>query len=174
MKESTLGTDNLNDDAPAHFFLPYRRGVGMMVFNGDGKIFIGKRLDTRNDTWQMPQGGIKEDETVREAAVRELYEETNMIDLKIIYESPSWLYYDLPEFLIGKLWDGRYRGQKQKWLLVRFFGTEAVIDIKKSFAEFSHWKWTDIEELPDVVTPFKKHLYASVVEEFRDIVKNHI
>jgi putative (di)nucleoside polyphosphate hydrolase len=174
MKGPTLEFDNLNDDAPAHFFLPYRRGVGMMVFNKDGKIFIGKRIDVKNNTWQMPQGGIKEDETVKEAGLRELYEETNMIDLKIIHESDHWLYYDLPEFLIGKLWDGQYRGQKQKWLLVKFYGPDSVINIKKSSAEFSKWKWADIEKLPDVVTPFKKHLYISVVEEFRDIVKQNI
>jgi putative (di)nucleoside polyphosphate hydrolase len=171
MIDPTQEFNRSDDEGLEHFSLPYRRGVGLMVFNQNRDIFIGKRIDTKTDTWQMPQGGIKEDETVAEAGLRELYEETNMVDVKIIAETQNWLYYDLPTFLIDRLWDGQYRGQKQKWLLVRFFGPDSVIDIKKSSAEFKKWKWIGLDKVPEIVTPFKKHLYTSVVEEFRDIIK---
>ena len=162
----------LESDVPEHFSLPYRRGVGLMVINKEKKIFVGKRIDTKNDTWQMPQGGIKEDETVVEAGLRELREETNMTDVEIITETKNWLYYDLPAFLIEKLWEGQYRGQKQKWLLMHFFGVDAVIDIKTSVAEFKKWQWLDLDKIPEIVTPFKKHLYASVVNEFRKTIED--
>jgi putative (di)nucleoside polyphosphate hydrolase len=171
MRECNPDFHFADTDEADQYALPYRRGVGMMVFNEEGKIFIGKRITSKNDTWQMPQGGIKEDETVIEAGLRELYEETNMMDIKIICESRRWLYYDLPQFLVGRLWDGQYRGQKQKWLLASFHGMESVINVKKSHAEFDAWKWLDIEKIPDVVVPFKKHIYVSVVEEFRDTIK---
>ena len=153
------------------YTLPYRRGVGMMVFNQEGKIFVGKRIASKNDAWQMPQGGIKDDETAMEAGYRELFEETNMIEIDVVRESPKWRYYDLPESLVNRLWDGQYRGQKQKWLLVRFYGPEAAIDITKSYAEFDQWKWINIEDVPSIAVPFKKNIYVSVVEEFKDLIK---
>ena len=172
MKERIKALECSSGDNPEHFSLPYRRGVGLMVINKEKNVFVGQRIDTKNDTWQMPQGGIKEDETVYEAGVRELKEETNMVDVQIIAETKNWLYYDLPEFLIGKLWEGQYRGQKQKWLLMYFFGNDSTIDVKTSSAEFQKWQWLDLSEIPEIVIPFKKHLYSSVVKEFHGIIKD--
>ena len=150
--------------------LPYRRGVGVMILNSVKKVFVGKRIDTKNNAWQMPQGGIDEDETLLEAGVRELFEETNIQNIEILAETKNWLYYDLPEFLIGRLWGGKYRGQKQKWLLIKFTGNDEEININKSNQEFKQWKWIEVEELPEVVVAFKKQLYTSIVKEFASII----
>jgi len=152
--------------------LPYRRGVGLMVVNKENKIFVGKRLDSKGDIWQMPQGGIDGDETVVEAGFRELSEETNIINAELIAESQGWFYYDVPDFLVGKLWDGKYRGQKQKWLLLRFLGEEKDINISTTNPEFAEWKWIEIDMLPELVVSFKKTLYTSIIEEFREQVKS--
>ena len=172
MKENIKDLKSDDNNCTERFSLPYRRGVGLMVINKDKEVFVGKRIDTKNDTWQMPQGGIKEDETVIEAGFRELQEETMINEVEVIAETKNWLYYDLPEFLIGKLWEGRYRGQKQKWLLMNFFGNDSAIDVKTSSAEFKKWNWLELDKIPEVIIPFKKHLYSSVVEEFRNIIKN--
>ncbi len=152
---------------PTYTKLPYRRGVGMMILNENKQVFVGKRIDTRVDIWQMPQGGIDEDETIKEAALRELKEETNITSVQIISVSRRWFYYDVPEFLIGKLWNGKYRGQKQKWVLFKFTGKEDEININTADAEFEEWKWVDINSLPNLVIDFKKRLYISIVDEFK-------
>jgi len=170
MKTKTKNSDFNNNLVSEHIALPYRRGVGLMVLNKKKEIFLGKRIDTKNSTWQMPQGGIKDDETVIEAGLRELYEETNMEDIEVIAETQNWLYYDLPEFLVEKLWEGQYRGQKQKWLLINFLGTESSIDISKSTAEFKKWQWMEIDKVPSIATPFKKHLYSLVLKEFHSAI----
>lgn len=152
--------------------LPYRRGVGMMILNNENKIFVGKRLDSKGDIWQMPQGGIDGDETVVEAAFRELSEETNIKNAELVAESKDWFYYDVPDFLVEKLWDGKYRGQKQKWLLFRFLGDEKDINICTTNPEFEEWKWVEMNALPELVVSFKKTLYQSIIEEFREKVNS--
>lgn len=157
---------------PRYIDLPYRRGVGIMIVNKDKKVFVGKRIDSKNNCWQMPQGGIDGDETVKEAGLREMFEETNIKTVKFVSETRMWLYYDIPEFLIGKLWGGRYRGQKQKWILVRFFGDDSEIKIDKQNREFKTWQWIDINDLPEVVISFKKHIYNSVIKSFTPLIKD--
>jgi putative (di)nucleoside polyphosphate hydrolase len=151
--------------------LPYRRGVGMMILGKNNLVFVGKRFDSKGDTWQMPQGGIDGDETVIEAGLRELSEETNIKNVQILAESKNWFYYDVPDFLVGKLWDGQYRGQKQKWLLLQFLGDESEINISTENPEFAEWKWVDIEMLPELIVSFKKTLYNSIVKEFSPYIK---
>jgi len=146
--------------------LPYRRGVGMMILNKDGLVFVGKRFDSKGDTWQMPQGGIDGDETVIEAGLRELIEETNIKSVEVLEESKNWFYYDVPDFLVGKLWEGRYRGQKQKWLLLKFTGNDSEINISTKDPEFVEWKWVEMAQLPELIVSFKKILYHSIIKEF--------
>ena len=157
---------------PRYIDLPYRRGVGIMILNKENKVFVGKRIDSKNNSWQMPQGGIDGDETVKEAGLREMFEETNIRTVEFISETKTWMYYDIPEFLIGKLWGGRYRGQKQKWILVRFCGDNSEINIDKQNREFKSWRWIDIEELPEVVISFKKQIYNSVIKSFVDLIND--
>lgn len=156
----------VRDESSNRMSLPYRRGVGLMVLNKDNRVLVGKRLDSKGDIWQMPQGGIDGDETVIEAAFRELLEETSISSVELISESKNWFYYDVPDFLVGKLWDGKYRGQKQKWILLRFIGDEKEINISTSHPEFGEWKWVDVDLLPELVVSFKRNLYNSIVEEF--------
>ncbi len=158
--------------APRYIDLPYRRGVGIMIINKNKKVFVGKRIDSKNNSWQMPQGGIDGDETVQEAGIREMFEETNIKTFEFISETPHWLYYDIPEFLIGKLWGGRYRGQKQKWILVKFCGDDTEVNIDKQHREFKTWKWIDLQELPEVVIAFKKQIYVSVISDFLATINN--
>ncbi|MEO0348074.1 MAG: RNA pyrophosphohydrolase, partial [Pseudomonadota bacterium] len=140
--------------------LPYRPGVGMMVVNSNNQCFVGKRVDTKADAWQMPQGGIDGEENPAEAALRELYEETGIKSVRIIAETKLWYYYDLPDYLINKLWDGKYRGQKQKWFLMEFFGDEKQINLEQGpITEFLAWRWVDVISLQDIIIPFKKKLY---------------
>ncbi len=153
--------------------LPYRPCAGIMLANKDGKIFVGQRLDNPgSDAWQMPQGGIDEGEEPREAALRELTEETGISSnlVEIIRQSSEEYYYDLPKELIGKIWQGKWRGQRQWWFLMRFEGADSDIDITTAHAEFSRWKWSDVNELPETVVPFKKHLYEKIIAEFSDLI----
>lgn len=154
--------------------LPYRPCVGVMLVNGDGQVFVGKRIDNKEgDAWQMPQGGVDEGEDLRPAALRELAEETGVREdlVTIIAQSREELLYDLPDELIGKLWKGRYRGQRQTWFLLRFAGEDADIDLNAHDpAEFLEWKWVAPETLPDIIVPFKKRVYRTVLEEFRDLI----
>ena len=154
--------------------LPYRPCVGVMLVNGEGLVFVGKRIDTREgDFWQMPQGGIDPGEEVRAAALRELWEETGVTEahVTLLAQTREELLYDLPDELLGKLWGGRYRGQRQHWMLARFTGEDhhVVLDAHDP-AEFCDWKWVRPEELPDLIVPFKKRVYRAVIDEFRDLI----
>ena len=151
--------------------LPYRSNVGIMLINDDGHVFVGQRLDNNQNAWQMPQGGIDCDEDPQSAAYRELLEETGIEqeNVKFLAKSSKWLLYDLPEDLIPKLWDGKYRGQKQKWFLFKFLGTNRDINISTEHPEFSNWKWMPKENLLEEIVPFKKSIYESVLREFERI-----
>jgi putative (di)nucleoside polyphosphate hydrolase len=148
---------------------PYRRGVGIALIDKRGRVFVGQRIDTTG-AWQMPQGGIDHRESARAAAWRELKEETGTGKARIIAESRGWLTYDLPKRLQGKVWGGKYRGQKQKWFLMLFSGTRRDIDLSAHAPEFSRWKWLPFDELPDVIVGFKRALYRKVVAEFAEDV----
>ena len=150
--------------------LPYRSNVGMMVLNKSGEVFVAQRLEHYANAWQMPQGGIDPGEDAREAALRELEEETGITRDKvtIITETQGWITYELPPDLISKLWDGKYRGQKQKWFLLRFFGEDIDINIETEEPEFSAWKWIAPSSLPEVIVPFKRDVYVAVLEAFQN------
>jgi putative (di)nucleoside polyphosphate hydrolase len=154
--------------------LPYRPCVGVMLVNAEGKVFVGKRIDNKEgDAWQMPQGGMDPGEDVLAAGYRELAEETGVTQasVKLIARGEEELFYDLPPELLGKLWKGKYRGQRQHWLLMRFTGSDADIDLEAHDPpEFCEWKWVDPEQLPDLIVPFKKRVYRAVLEMFRDLI----
>lgn len=154
--------------------LGYRPCVGVMMVNPDGKVFVGKRIDTKEgDWWQMPQGGVDPGEDLADAALRELAEETgaSAASVSLIGRLDEPMRYDLPEELIGKLWGGQYRGQEQVWFLARFNGAEEELDLNlHSEPEFSEYRWVDPEDLPDLIVPFKKRVYRAVVEGFRALV----
>jgi putative (di)nucleoside polyphosphate hydrolase len=149
-----------------HLSLPYRPGVGMMIINSDNKIFVGKRVDTKVIAWQMPQGGIVPGETPSVAALREMSEEIGSNKGYIIAESKYWYSYDVPAFLIPKLWNGNFRGQKQRWFLIRFTGTNEDINVNTKDPEFDEWRWTSLDELLSIIIPFKRKLYQAIVREF--------
>lgn len=150
--------------------LPYRKGVGMMIINDKEEIFVGKRIDTKIEAWQMPQGGIDLGETPSSAALREMHEEIGCSFGYIIAESRNWYSYDVPNFLIPKLWHGQYRGQKQRWFLIKFTGLDSDININTSAPEFDEWRWASIEELPHIIIPFKRKLYEAVLSEFKSLL----
>ena len=147
--------------------LPLRLGIGAVVLNKDNKVFVGKRKDNPIDKWQMPQGGVDEGENLVDAMKRELKEETSIINIKIIKEIDDWMEYELPEYLIGKIWKGRYRGQKQKWFVVKFLGKDDEINLKTNNQEFIDWKWLNVENLPSVIVNFKKEIYKKLVPIIR-------
>lgn len=146
--------------------LPYRPCVGIMLVNDKNQVFVGQRLDTKVEAWQMPQGGIDEGEDARTALLRELFEETGIAAhlVNIVAQADREFYYDLPDDLIGKIWGGKYRGQRQIWFLLRFLGTDADINIETAHQEFRAWSWVDPQSLPDLIVPFKRQLYHDVVE----------
>ncbi len=148
--------------------LPYRPCVGVMLVNAAGEAFVGQRLDRYSDAWQMPQGGVDKDEDPRDAALRELEEETGVTrDLVTIEaESTQWLPYELPHDLVPKLWKGRFRGQQQKWFLMRFNGTDEQVNIATAEPEFSAWQWMPVEQLLDSIVPFKREVYTALLKEF--------
>lgn len=150
--------------------LPYRRNVGVMLVNADGHAFVGQRLDSEVAAWQMPQGGIDKGEDARAAALRELQEETGVSpDLVTIEaESDGWIAYDLPHDLVPRIWKGRYRGQQQKWFLMRFHGSDSDVSIDLDHPEFSEWRWLPVGELVGAIVPFKRAVYEQVVAAFAD------
>lgn len=149
--------------------LPYRRNVGIMLVNADNLVFVAQRIDNPGPALQMPQGGIDKGEDPRTAALRELEEETGVrADLvTVVAETEEWITYDLPTELLHKLWGGKYRGQEQKWFLLRFHGSDSEINIETDHPEFSEWHWLPLEDVPERIVPFKKDVYQQVVAAFR-------
>jgi len=152
-----------------HDDLPYRPCVGIMLLNREGLIFVGKRIDQTVEGWQMPQGGIDNGETPEQAALRELEEEIGTRNAKFLRALDDWLTYDLPSHLLGVALRGRYRGQKQKWVAMRFLGADCDINVQTSEPEFQQWKWLAIEALPRLIVPFKRDTYMKVISAFRDL-----
>jgi putative (di)nucleoside polyphosphate hydrolase len=154
--------------------LPYRPCVGVMLVNAASKVFVGKRIDNREgDWWQMPQGGVDKGEDLRAAAYRELREETGAQEKHVTFlaQTREELLYDLPEELMGKLWGGKYRGQRQTWFLGRFAGSDTDIDLNAHTPpEFEDWRWVEPELLPELIVPFKKQVYRTVLDEFRALI----
>ena len=148
--------------------LPYRPGAGVMLLNREGKVFVAQRLDNSLEAWQMPQGGLDEGEEAEAGALRELEEETGISPdhVEIVARTPGELTYDLPDDLVGKLWKGKWRGQRQTWFLCRFTGTDDDVNIETPHPEFRAWKWADPAELPAMIVPFKRKLYEEVLEAF--------
>jgi putative (di)nucleoside polyphosphate hydrolase len=148
----------------------YRRGVGVMLLNRDGKVFVGARIDNTDEAWQMPQGGIDKGEEPWNTALRELEEETGISPnlVERVATCPERLKYDLPEELRGKLWGGKYVGQDQDWFLARFLGNDTDVNIRTKHPEFRQWKWVEPREVPELIVPFKRDLYRRLLREFAD------
>ena len=147
-----------------------RTGVGIILLNNENKIFVGKRKDNPVDKWQMPQGGVDEGEDFHTAMKRELHEETSIKNIKIIKEINQLYEYELPKDLIGIIWKGKFRGQKQKWFIAKFLGNENEINLNTKQPEFIEWKWIDAEKLPEVIVNFKKNLYLSLLKEIKLVI----
>ena len=150
--------------------LPLRIGVGIIVLNKDNKVFVGKRIDNPKNFWQMPQGGVDVGEDLLSAAFRELEEETSIKNVKLIQEINGTITYELPDHLLGIIWKGKYKGQKQKWFLMKFIGDEKEIDINTKNPEFLDWKWIDLDQITEVVVDFKLHVYKELQEKVRKII----
>ena len=150
--------------------LPLRNGVGIIVLNNKNKVFVARRIDNPKNFWQMPQGGVDKGESLLEAAYRELEEETNITNVKLIKEIEGTLTYELPAHLLGKIWKGKYKGQKQKWFLMRFLGLDSDINIKTKNPEFIEWKWINLEQITNVVVDFKLHVYKNLKEKINKII----
>ena len=162
-----MGKRKKMDEAETSDKRPYRRGVGVVLFNAEGKVFAAQRNDMPGEAWQLPQGGIDAGESPLEAALRELKEETGVTSVELLAETDRWLSYDLPEDLARKAWRGRYRGQTQKWFALRFTGENSEVDLNHHSPEFTTWRWSDLASLPTLIVPFKRDLYRALVEEFR-------
>lgn len=150
--------------------LPMRTGVGIILLNSENKIFVGKRKDNPGDKWQMPQGGVDNGEDFITAMRRELHEETSIKNIKVIKEINQLYEYELPKNLIGIIWKGKYRGQKQKWFITKFLGNEKEINLNTKQPEFIEWKWIDAEKLPEVIVDFKKNLYLNLLKEIKLVI----
>ena len=145
--------------------LPLRIGVGIVLLNHENKVFVGKRIDNPANSWQMPQGGVDKNENLLQAAKRELAEETSVKTVEVIKELNEWLTYDLPKNLLGKLWKGKYRGQKQKWFIMKFLGKNDEINIRTKRPEFLDWKWINSSDLPEIAVDFKVNIYKKMAKE---------
>ena len=152
--------------------LPLRIGVGIVLLNNRNEVFVGKRIDNPKNFWQMPQGGVDDNENLLEAAKRELEEENGVKTIKLIKEINEWLEYDLPKNLLGKIWNGKYRGQKQKWFVMKFLGDINEINIKTKSPEFLDWKWIKVSELPNVAVNFKINIYKKIEKELTNLEPN--
>ena len=150
--------------------LPLRNGVGVVVLNKDNKVFVAKRIDNPKDFWQMPQGGVNKDEDFLKAAYRELEEETSIRSVELIKELEGTITYELPDRLLGIIWKGKYKGQKQKWFLMKFTGEEKEINIKTKNPEFLDWKWINLDQITEVVVNFKLQVYKELKEKVKKIV----
>ena len=152
--------------------LPLRSGVGIVLLNNENKIFVAKRIDNPKNFWQMPQGGVDKDEDFLSAAYRELEEETSITKVKLLYQIDEMITYELPNHLLGKIWKGRFRGQKQKWFLMRYLGKDNEINIRTKKPEFLDWKWVNLEEITELVVDFKLHVYQEVQAKVKNILVN--
>ena len=150
--------------------LPLRTGVGIVLLNGENKIFVARRIDNPKNFWQMPQGGVDDGEDFLTAAYRELEEETSIKKVEVIKEIDETITYELPDHLLGIIWKGKYKGQKQKWFLMRFLGNDEEINIKTNKPEFLEWKWIDVDKLTEVVVDFKFHVYKELKEKIKKII----
>ena len=150
--------------------LPLRTGVGIIVLNKENKVFVAKRIDNPKNFWQMPQGGVDEGEDFLKAAFRELKEETSIKNVELMKELDGTITYELPDHLLGIIWKGKYRGQKQKWFLMKFTGEENEINIKTKNPEFLEWKWIDLSEITEVVVDFKLHVYKKLKEKVEKLI----
>ena len=150
--------------------LPLRTGVGIIVLNKDNKVFVAKRIDNAKNFWQMPQGGVDEGENFLNAAYRELEEETSIKSVELIEELEGTITYELPDHLLGIIWRGKYKGQKQKWFLMRFIGEEKEINIKTKNPEFLEWKWIELDQITELVVDFKLHVYTELKEKVKKII----
>ena len=150
--------------------LPLRNGVGIVVLNNKNKVFVAKRIDNPKYHWQMPQGGVDKGENFLDAAYRELEEETSIKNVKLIQEIDGTMTYELPDHLLGIIWKGKYKGQKQKWFLMRYLGSDNEINIKTDKPEFSEWKWIDLDMITDVAVDFKHHIYKELKEKIKKII----
>ena len=151
--------------------LPLRIGVGVIIFNNNNNIFVGKRKDNPIDKWQMPQGGVDKGENYISAMRRELLEETSIKSIKILKELEGFYEYELPENLVGIIWKGKFRGQRQKWFITKFFGNENEINLNTKHPEFIDWKWISPEKLPEVIVDFKKNLYVKLLSEIKKFIE---
>jgi len=150
--------------------LPMRIGVGIIILNNENKVFVGKRKDNPVNKWQMPQGGVNKDEDYHTAMKRELFEETSIKNIKILKEIDGMLEYELPKNLIGIIWKGKFRGQKQKWFIAKFLGPDNEINLNTKHPEFIEWKWISVEMLPEVIVDFKKKLYLKLLVEIKKFI----
>ena len=152
--------------------LPLRIGVGIILLNDKNNVFVGKRIDNPKNSWQMPQGRVDENEDFLQAAKRELEEETSIKSVQLIKELDGWFKYDLPEYLLGNLWEGKYRGQKQKWFIMKFVGKDNEINVKTKNPEFLDWKWIGVSKLPSIAVSFKVNLYKKLKKELNFLNPN--
>jgi putative (di)nucleoside polyphosphate hydrolase len=152
--------------------LPLRSGVGIVVLNKDNKVFVAKRIDNPKKFWQMPQGGVNKGEDFLTAAYRELKEETNIKSVKLVKELDELITYELPPYLLGIIWKGKYKGQKQKWFVMKFIGDDSEINIKTKHPEFLEWKWIELNHITDVVVNFKLNVYKKVKEKVKKLLVN--
>lgn len=158
-----------NSCGPRFAEMSYRPCVGILLFNANGEVFVGQRIDTEEEAWQLPQGGVDEGESARDAAMRELEEEVGTSKARVIAETVDWIAYDLPEELRGRMWDGSFRGQKQKWFAMMFEGEDSDIILDRHKPEFKSWKWQPVTKLTETIIPFKRGVYAELIRRFEPL-----